>query len=117
MPVSCYYLFSLHLYLAIAVAHLCVFHIVPDSQAVLLSLDVAVSHTFFYLSLAMPSTQMVVCCSPNCIFRPSDLYEKRVSYPKAIVNCIHALARHAKTIASFKGPEIQVIHVKGKSSF
>jgi len=54
---------------------------------------------------------------PNCIFRPSDLYEKRVSYPKAIVNCIHALARHAKNIASFKGPEIQVIHVKGKSSF
>merc|ERR1711865_343022 len=54
---------------------------------------------------------------PNNIFRAADLYEKRVSYPKAIVNCIHALARHAKTISTFKGPEIQVIHVKGKSSF
>jgi hypothetical protein len=53
---------------------------------------------------------------PNNIFRPADLYEKRVSYPKAIVNCIHALARHAKDIPSFKGPEIRIVHVKGKST-
>jgi len=53
---------------------------------------------------------------PNCVFRAPDLYEKRVSYPKAIVNCIHALARHAKNISSFKGPEIRVVHVAGKST-
>lgn len=54
---------------------------------------------------------------PNNIFRAADLYEKRVSYPKAIVNCIHALARHAKTISTFRGPEINIVHVKGQSSF
>ena len=52
-----------YIYLAIAVAHPCVFHIVPDSQAVLLFLDVAISHAFVYLSGAMPSTQ------PGCMLQ------------------------------------------------
>lgn len=41
-------------------------------------------------------------------FRPPDLYEKRVSYPRAIVNNIHALARISKDLADYKGPELHV---------
>jgi hypothetical protein len=37
-------------------------------------------------------------------FRPPDLYEKRVSYPKAIINCIHALSKASKKVKGFSGP-------------
>jgi hypothetical protein len=47
-------------------------------------------------------------CRESDTFRPPDLYEKRVSYPKAIINCIHALARAAKKIKTFKGPYLEV---------
>jgi len=49
---------------------------------------------------------------PNNIFRAPDLYEKRVSYPKAIVNCIIALARHAEDISSYKGPSLEIMHAE-----
>lgn len=53
---------------------------------------------------------------PNNIFRAPDLYEKRVSYPKAIVNCIIALARHAEDISSFKGPSLEIVHAEAKGA-
>lgn len=53
---------------------------------------------------------------PNNIFRAPDLYEKRVSYPKAIVNCIIALARHAEDISSFKGPSLEIVHAEAKEA-
>lgn len=50
----------------------------------------------------------------NC-FRSPDLYEKRVSYPKAIINNIHALARLAEDESSFHGPTLEVELVKGQA--
>lgn len=41
-------------------------------------------------------------------FRPPDLYEKRVSYPKAIINCIHALSKVSKKAKPFAGPYLTV---------
>ena len=49
-------------------------------------------------------------------FRPPDLYEKRVSYPRAIVNNIHALARLAKDMSDYKGPQLQVELSSGKGT-
>jgi len=42
------------------------------------------------------------------VFRPPDLYEKRVSYPRAIINNIHALAKVAKKI----NKALPVLHVE-----
>ena len=48
------------------------------------------------------------------LFRPPDLYEKRVSYPRAIINNIHALARVAeKTNKSL--PKLEVEKISGRS--
>jgi transgelin len=52
----------------------------------------------------------------NC-FRPPDLYEKRVSYPKAIINNIHGLARVAEDIRGFRGPKLEVESIAGHSSW
>lgn len=46
-------------------------------------------------------------------FRPPDLYEKRVSYPKAIINNIHALARLADDIKGYTGPHLEVEIAQG----
>jgi len=48
-------------------------------------------------------------------FRSPDLYEKRVSYPKSIINNIHALARIAEDIPGYKGPKLEVEIAKGHS--
>lgn len=53
---------------------------------------------------------------PNNIFRAPDLYEKRVSYPKAIINCIMALARHAEDISTYRGPHMVIEHAATKST-
>jgi len=45
------------------------------------------------------------------LFRPPDLYEKRVSYPKAIINNIHALAKIAEGMRGYSGPKLQVKQV------
>ena len=49
-------------------------------------------------------------------FRPPDLYEKRVSYPRAIVNNIHALARICKDSKEYNGPQLQVQLSAGKGT-
>merc|ERR1712070_76893 len=49
---------------------------------------------------------------PGQTFRPPDLYEKRVSYPRAIVNNIHALARIAED-KNRSLPKLDVEHVSG----
>jgi len=41
-------------------------------------------------------------------FRPPDLFEKRVSYPKAIIDCIHALSKVSRKCRSFNGPYLTV---------
>ena len=48
-------------------------------------------------------------------FRSPDLFEKRVSYPKAIVNCIHGLARIAQDLPGYKGPTLTVEIASGNS--
>jgi len=48
-------------------------------------------------------------------FRPPDLYEKRVSYPKAIINCIHALSKAAKKAKGFDGPYLAVEKISARS--
>merc|ERR1711907_513665 len=48
-------------------------------------------------------------------FRAPDLYEKRVSYPKAIINNIFALARIAEDTPGYKGPTLEVVLVSGES--
>jgi hypothetical protein len=53
---------------------------------------------------------------PNNIFRAPDLYEKRVSYPKAIVNCIMALAKETESIKGFRGPTLKVEKAATKST-
>jgi len=47
-------------------------------------------------------------------FRPPDLYEKRVSYPKAIINCIHALGKASKKAKTFSGPYLEVEKVQDR---
>jgi len=54
-------------------------------------------------------------CRESDTFRPPDLYEKRVSYPKAIINCIHALAKVCKKIKDFNGPYLEVQKVSGNA--
>jgi hypothetical protein len=49
------------------------------------------------------------------VFRSPDLYEKRVSYPKAIINNIHALARIAEDLPGYKGPTLEAEIIKGES--
>ena len=49
-------------------------------------------------------------------FRSPDLYEKRVSYPRAIVNNIHALARIAKDLKGYSGPTLEVEIAAGSGS-
>lgn len=49
-------------------------------------------------------------------FRPPDLYEKRVSYPKAIVNCIHALSKASKKCKPFAGPYLVVDKISAARS-
>jgi hypothetical protein len=49
---------------------------------------------------------------PGQTFRPPDLYEKRVSYPRAIVNNIHALARIAEDVNP-RLPRLEVEHISG----
>jgi len=46
------------------------------------------------------------------VFRPPDLWEKRVSYPKAIINCIHSLAKVCKKVKTFSGPYLQVEKIR-----
>eukprot|EP00656_Telonema_subtile_P014008 TRINITY_DN17122_c0_g1_i3.p1 TRINITY_DN17122_c0_g1~~TRINITY_DN17122_c0_g1_i3.p1 ORF type:complete len:322 (-),score=66.36 TRINITY_DN17122_c0_g1_i3:243-1208(-) len=53
---------------------------------------------------------------PNNIFRAPDLYEKRVSYPKAIVNCIMALAKQAEHARGYKGPHLEVERIEGHNT-
>merc|ERR1711924_373548 len=45
-------------------------------------------------------------------FRPPDLYEKRVSYPRAIVNNIHGLAKIADD-RGYRGPKLDVEIIAG----
>jgi len=52
---------------------------------------------------------------PGNTFRSPDLFEKRVSYPKAIVNCIHGLARIAQDLPGYKGPTLTVEIASGNS--
>jgi hypothetical protein len=47
-------------------------------------------------------------------FRPPDLYEKRVSYPRAIINNIHALAKIAEDSRGYRGPTLEVAQVGGR---
>jgi hypothetical protein len=47
------------------------------------------------------------------LFRPPDLYEKRVSYPKAIINNIHGLAMIAEDTRGYRGPTLEVERVSG----
>jgi len=49
------------------------------------------------------------------LFRPPDLYEKRVSYPKAIINNIHGLAKIADDLPGYKGPRLEVKSIAGNS--
>jgi len=48
-------------------------------------------------------------------FRSPDLYEKRVSYPKAIINNIHALARIAEDLSGYNGPKLEVEIIRGNT--
>merc|ERR1712196_149124 len=48
------------------------------------------------------------------VFRSPDLYEKRVSYPKGIINNIHALARIAEDLPGYSGPKLEVEIAEGQ---